>query len=139
MSKIKIELELDLMNPRDLKAFNAISGALSDYRTPGLNIPETKETVEEEEVKKPKKAATKKVIKKEPEVKEEDEEEDNPFEYDEEETLTIEEVRSTLATAKRSGKPNDQIKAILQEYGTTLVSGLDPKHYAVVVKKVKAL
>lgn len=126
MSKIKIELDLNLNDPADLKAFKIISEALAD-----INVAAPEETEDKKPIRK---APSKKAAKKEEAPVEEPEDE-----VEEDVTLTVEEVRATLATAKRSGKPNDQIRAILQEYGTNMVSGLDPKHYAAVVSKVKAL
>ena len=125
MSKIKIELDLNLNDPADLKAFKIISEALAD-----INVAAPEETEDKKPIRK---APSKKAAKKEEAPVEEPEDEVEDV------TLTVEEVRSTLATAKRGGKPNDQIRAILQEFGTTMVSGLDPKHYAAVVSKVKAL
>lgn len=52
--------------------------------------------------------------------------------------ITIEELRTLLASAKRE-KGTDAIKAILKGYGVSLLSDLDPSHYAEVAKKVREL
>lgn len=136
MSKIKIEIELDLSNSDDLVILNTVNQALT-----GAKAPAAANIKEEEAPKAPSKPSkpVKKVANEKPEEANEKPEEANEDAVISAETFTIEEVRATLATAKRSGKPNDAIKAILQEHGTSLVSGLDPKDYAAVVAKVKAL
>lgn len=54
------------------------------------------------------------------------------------ENITIEELRTLLAAAKRE-KGTDAIKAILKGYGVSLLSDLDPSHYAEVAQKVREL
>lgn len=124
MSKIKLEIELDLSNSDDLAILNAVNQALTGVKAPvAINKEVEAPKVPGKQAKKAAKEKPEEVIEEEITA----------------ETFTIEEVRATLATVKRSGKPNDAIKAILQEHGTSLVSGLDPKDYASVVAKVKAL
>lgn len=54
------------------------------------------------------------------------------------ENITIEELRTLLAAAKRE-KGTDAIKAILKGYGVSLLSDLDHSHYAEVAQKVREL
>ncbi len=54
------------------------------------------------------------------------------------ENIGIEELRTLLASAKRE-KGTDAIKAILKGYGVSLLSDLDPSHYAEVAQKVREL
>lgn len=54
------------------------------------------------------------------------------------ENITIEELRTLLAAAKRE-KGTDAIKTILKSYGVSLLSDLDPSHYAEVAQKVREL
>ena len=64
--------------------------------------------------------------------------EDEPNEA-QEENYTVDDVRTTMAEAKRSGKESADLRAILKANGAAVVSDLDPKKYAAVIKAVKAL
>lgn len=57
----------------------------------------------------------------------------------EDESYTVDDVRTVMAEAKRSGKDTKDLRAILKANGAAVVSDLDAKKYASVIKAVKAL
>jgi hypothetical protein len=57
----------------------------------------------------------------------------------EETEYTVDDVRTVMADAKRSGKPSADLKKILKQNGAGVVSDLDPSKYAKVIAAVKAL
>lgn len=52
--------------------------------------------------------------------------------------LTLEEVRAVLGEKSRAGF-TAEIQALLQKYGASKLSGIDPKHYAALLKDVEVL
>lgn len=53
--------------------------------------------------------------------------------------ITIEEVRSAFAEAKRSGKPSEALKGILKKHGANVVSELQPESYREVLSEIGKL
>lgn len=54
------------------------------------------------------------------------------------ENITIEELRTLLVAVKRE-KGTDAIKAVLKDYGVSLLSDLDPSRYVEVAQRVREL
>lgn len=52
--------------------------------------------------------------------------------------LTLEEVRTVLGEKSRAGF-TAEIQALLKKYGAPKLSGIDPKHYAALLKDVEVL
>lgn len=52
--------------------------------------------------------------------------------------LTLEEVRAVLGEKSRAGF-TAEIQALLQKYGASKLSGIDPKHYEALLKDVEGL
>lgn len=52
--------------------------------------------------------------------------------------LTLEEVRAVLGEKSRAGF-TAEIQVLLQKYGASKLSGIDPKHYAALLKDVEVL
>ena len=52
--------------------------------------------------------------------------------------LTLEQVRAVLAEKSRAGH-TAAIRALLQKYGASKLSGIDPKHYEALLQEVEAL
>lgn len=52
--------------------------------------------------------------------------------------LTLEEVRAVLAEKSRNGH-NAEIRSLLQKYGATKLSAVDPKHYEALLKDAEVL
>lgn len=52
--------------------------------------------------------------------------------------LTLEEVRAVLGEKSRAGF-TAEIQALLKKYGAPKLSGIDPKHYEVLLKDVEVL
>ena len=52
--------------------------------------------------------------------------------------LTLEEGRAVLGEKSRAGF-TAEIQALLQKYGASKLSGIDPKHYAALLKDVEVL
>lgn len=52
--------------------------------------------------------------------------------------ITLEEVRAVLAERSHDGY-TDQVRGLLQKYGAEKLSGVDPKHYAALLKDVEVL
>lgn len=52
--------------------------------------------------------------------------------------LTLEEVRAVLGEKSRAGF-TAEIQALLQKYGASKLSGIDPKHYEALLKDVEVL
>ena len=52
--------------------------------------------------------------------------------------LTLEEVRAVLGEKSRAGF-TAEIQALLQKYGASKLSGIDPTHYAALLKDVEVL
>ena len=52
--------------------------------------------------------------------------------------LTLEEVRAVLGEKSRAGFTLE-IQALLKKYGAPKLSGIDPKHYAALLKDVEVL
>lgn len=139
----KIILELDLNDPKTAKVLAALTEVAGGEVT----------TVKVDEVKK---ASPKKAVKKvEPETIEGawtpggGDVEDYSAEglaVEEakitapEKEYTVEDVRTIVAKARRSGKAtSDQLKDILNEHGAARVSDLKPASYAAVIQAVEAL
>ena len=53
-------------------------------------------------------------------------------------TITLEEVRAVLAEKSHDGY-TDQVRGLLQKYGAEKLSGVDPKHYAALLKDAEVL
>jgi hypothetical protein len=155
MPKINIHIELDSnekQTPELLAALSqAFGGAVAiTHAAPKVEEP-TKETEEpKEETEEPKEETPKttgKKTKKTPKVEKEEAEdegigEETTVEELEEEAnkkYNVDDVRTVMAEAKRSGKDSAKLRAILKANGAAVVSDLDPKNYAKVVKAVKAL
>ena len=51
---------------------------------------------------------------------------------------TLEEVRAVLAEKSHDGY-TDQVRGLLQRYGAEKLSGVDPKHYAALLKDAEVL
>ena len=52
--------------------------------------------------------------------------------------ITLEEVRAVLAERSHDGY-TDQVRGLLQKYGAEKLSGVDPKHYAALLKDAEGL
>ena len=52
--------------------------------------------------------------------------------------ITMEEVRAVLAERSHDGY-TDQVRGLLQKYGAEKLSGVDPKHYAALMKDAEVL
>ena len=52
--------------------------------------------------------------------------------------ITLEEVRAVLAERSHDGYTN-QVRGLLQKYGAEKLSGVDPKHYAALLKDAEVL
>ena len=52
--------------------------------------------------------------------------------------ITLEKVRAVLAEKSHDGY-NDQVRGLLQKYGAEKLSGVDPKHYAALLKDAEVL
>ena len=52
--------------------------------------------------------------------------------------ITLEEVRAVLAEKSHDGY-TDQVRGLLQKYGAEKLSGVDPKHYAALMKDAEVL
>ena len=52
--------------------------------------------------------------------------------------ITLEEVRAVLAERSHDGY-TDQVRGLLQKYGAEKLSGVDPKHYAALLKDAEVL
>ena len=52
--------------------------------------------------------------------------------------ITLEEVRAVLAEKSHDGY-TDQVRGLLQKYGAEKLSGVDPKHYAALLKNAEVL
>ena len=52
--------------------------------------------------------------------------------------ITLEEVRAGLAEKSHDGY-TDQVRGLLQKYGAEKLSGVDPKHYAALLKDAEVL
>lgn len=52
--------------------------------------------------------------------------------------LTLEQVRAVLAEKSHDGY-TDQVRGLLQKYGAEKLSGVDPKHYAALLKDAEVL
>ena len=52
--------------------------------------------------------------------------------------LKLEDVRAVLADLSRKGH-TDEIRALLQKYGASKLSGIDPKHYEALLKDAEGL
>ena len=52
--------------------------------------------------------------------------------------ITLEEVRAVLAERSHDGYTN-QVRGLLQKYGAEKLSGVDPKHYAALMKDAEVL
>ena len=52
--------------------------------------------------------------------------------------ITLEEVRAVLAERSHDGY-TDQVRGLLQKYGAETLSGVDPKHYAALLKDAEVL
>lgn len=52
--------------------------------------------------------------------------------------ITLEEVRALLAERSHDGY-TDQVRELLQKYGAEKLSGVDPKHYAALLKDAEVL
>ena len=52
--------------------------------------------------------------------------------------ITLEEVRAVLAECSHDGY-TDQVRGLLQKYGAEKLSGVDPKHYAALLKDAEVL
>ncbi|RKI71794.1 rRNA biogenesis protein rrp5 [bacterium 1xD42-67] len=52
--------------------------------------------------------------------------------------ITLEEVRAVLAEKSHDGY-TDQVRGLLQKYGAEKLSGVDPKHYAALLKDAEVL
>lgn len=53
-------------------------------------------------------------------------------------TLTLEKVRAALAQKSRDGY-TEQIRSLLQKYGSDKLSGIDPKNYAALMADAEGL
>ena len=52
--------------------------------------------------------------------------------------ITLEEVRAVLAERSHDGY-TDQVRGLLQKYGAEKLSGVNPKHYAALLKDAEVL
>ncbi len=52
--------------------------------------------------------------------------------------LKLEDVRAVLADLSRKGH-TDEIRGLLQKYGASKLSGIDPKHYEALLKDAEGL
>lgn len=127
MAKINIHIELDTQKD-DISTLIAIADAFGGKVTiePKTPVKKTKNVTRTEEPKEPAWEPSEEQI--------EDEQNDAS-----EENYTVDDVRKVMAEAKRSGKDSADLRAILKANGAAIVSDLDPKKYAAVIKAVKAL
>jgi len=148
MAKIYIQIELDSTDEKTPSLLQALSLAFIDdtkVATAEAEAPEVPETPKVEEKEKVQKASTKKTKKASKVVTDEVEElptkdlDIEEAEVDTDVSFTVDDVRTIMAEAKRSGKDAASLRAILKANGAAVVSDLDPKKYAAVIKAVKAL
>lgn len=127
MAKINIHIELDTQKD-DISTLIAIADAFGGKVTiePKTSVKKTKDVAKTEEPKEPAWEPSSEQI--------EDEQNDAS-----EENYTVDDVRKVMAEAKRSGKDSADLRAILKANGAAIVSDLNPKKYAAVIKAVKAL
>lgn len=155
MAKVFIQIELDSSDTQTPELLIALSNAFLNTKA-AVEVPAVKNQVEEpayDGVPKATVKKTKKVVKAEEPVAEEPVAEEPKWEpggglvADEtekteeapEENFTVDDVRTAMAEAKRSGKDSADLRAILKTNGAAIVSDLDPKKFAAVIKAVKAL
>lgn len=151
MAKVFIQIELDSSDTQTPELLIALSNAFLNTKV-AVEVPAAKNQVEETTpAAAPKK--TKKVAKAEEPVAEEPvaeepkwepggglvEDETEKTEEAPDENCTVDDVRTAMAEAKRSGKDSADLRAILKTNGAAIVSDLDPKKFAAVIKAVKAL
>lgn len=125
MLEIKLTISLD---EKTADTLDRLIGALNKEVT---KVAETEETPEKKKAKAPIKATA-------APIEEAKDGTTDSAQNDEAENIGIEELRTLLASAKRE-KGTDAIKAILKGYGVSLLSDLDPSHYAEVAQKVREL
>lgn len=124
MAKINIHIELDTQKD-DISTLIAIADAFGGKVTiePKTPTNKTKNVAKTEEPKEPTREPSYEQIL-----------------YDaSEENYTVDDVRTAMMEAKRAGKDTADLRAILKANGASVVSDLDPKKYAAVIKAVKAL
>lgn len=151
MAKVFIQIELDSSDTQTPELLIALSNAFLNTKA-AVEVPAAKNQVEEpayDGVPKATVKKTKKVVKAEEPVAEEPVAEEPKWEpggglvedtaEEAEENYTVDDVRTAMAEAKRSGKESADLRAILKANGSAVVSDLDPKKYAAVIKAVKAL
>lgn len=133
MAKINIHIELDTQKD-DISTLIAIADAFGGKVTiePKTPTNKTKNVAKTEEPKE---------LTREPgdglvEIVAEESKEDVTVE---ETNYTVDDVRTAMMEAKRAGKDTADLRAILKANGASVVSDLDPKKYAAVIKAVKAL
>jgi len=145
MAKIYIQIELDSTDEKTPSLLQALSLAFIDgtkVATAEAEAPEAPKAAEKEGVQK---ASTKKTKKASKVVTDEVEElptkdlDIEEAEVDTDVSYTVDDVRTIMAEAKRSGKDTADLRAILKANGAAVVSDLDPKKYAAVIKAVKEL
>ncbi len=123
MAKINIHIELDTQKD-DISTLIAIADAFGGKVTiePKTPVKKTKDVAKTEEPKEPAQIEYEQIL------------------YDaSEENYTVDDVRTAMMEAKRAGKDTADLRAILKANGASVVSDLDPKKYAAVIKAVKAL
>lgn len=129
MAKVFIQIELDSSDTQTPELLNTLANAFLNTKA-AVEDPAANNLVEEpKEEPKVSVKETKKVVKAEEPVADE-----TP-----EENYTVDDVRTVMAEAKRSGKDSADLRAILKANGAAVVSDLDPEKYAAVIKAVKAL
>lgn len=152
MAKINIHVELDTQND-DLSTLTAIADIFGGKVVVEPKSPTLEEAPVEEKgdpktttKKKPKKAVAEEPVKEEKKTGGllSDEAvkalaEGTTKEPEAEEKYTVDDVRTIMATAKRSGKATADLRAILKANGAAVVSDLNPKVFAKVIKEVEAL
>mgnify|MGYP000050431235 FL=1 len=139
MPKVNIHIEVDTADASQVELLERIAQA---FKVGGKQAPAPaveKDTPKVDEPKKPK--SGKKQIAEEPKAEESIGEETTIEELEKAPatTYTIDEVRTAFADAKRSGKPNDKLKAILKKHNANIVSELQPEDYAAVIKAIEKL
>lgn len=156
MAKINIRVELDTQQD-DLSTLIAIADIFGGKVVVEPKTPTLEEApVEEKEAPKAaSKKRTKKAVAEEP-VKEEKKTggllsdegvkalaegttKTSEEEPEADKKYTVDDVRSIMANAKRSGKAAADLRAILKANGAAVVSDLSPKVFAKVIKEVEAL
>jgi hypothetical protein len=133
MQDIKITVKVEGLEPL-ISAIMYLGGAIQDQTGAAPKAQKKEKSVT------PKDKADYK-----PEVKEEPKQEDPkdeklPWDDQDSNEITIEDVRVKLVEISKQGKEQRAaVKQLIQDYGADQLSDLDPKHFAEVLEKAEAI